>query len=175
MQAQTFYKVVTQDKSDLFGRIFAFLDTHQVDYCVIGSHAVNAYVAPVVSLDLDIAIDVDPSQEADSLLESLFDVTHSPHRLDISAANSKLQIHIHTHSRYMPFIARAKSHAVLGMQLRVASLQDVLQERIWAAQDPMRRGSKRRQVLMDIARIIEAYPRLRAKVPDDILRLIAMR
>jgi hypothetical protein len=42
--------------------LWAFLDTlstSNVDYCVIGGLAVNAYAEPVVSLDLDIVVAAD--------------------------------------------------------------------------------------------------------------------
>ena len=55
------------------------------------------------------------------------------------------------------------------MTLPVASLADTLQGKIWAALDPDRRGSKRQKDLADIARLIEAYPGLRAQVPPELL------
>jgi hypothetical protein len=44
------------------------------------------------------------------------------------------------------------------MELPVAHLEDVLQGKVWAAQDAQRRGSKRQKDLADIARILEKYP-----------------
>ena len=38
------------------------------------------------------------------------------------------------------------------------------------AQDARRRASKRQKDLADIARLVEARPDLRARVPDDLLR-----
>lgn len=62
---------------------------------------------------------------------------------------------------------------MLGLKLPVARLEDVLQGKVWAAQDPDRRPSKRQKDLADISRLIEAYPALRSRVPDDVLsRLI---
>jgi hypothetical protein len=52
----------------------------------------------------------------------------------------------------------------------VAKLEDVLRGKIWAALDPERRGSKRQKDLADIARILEAYPQLKAQVPESIQR-----
>src|SRR5918994_4440590 len=49
---------------------------------------------------------------------------------------------------------------VLGVQLPVASVEDVLQGKIWAVLDPGRRPSKRQKDLADIARLLEAYPQL---------------
>jgi hypothetical protein len=67
-------------------------------------------------------------------------------------------------------VERAQPRAVLGVQLPVAALDDVLQGKIWAAMDPSPRASKRQKDLADIARILESYPHLRAAVPDDILK-----
>ncbi len=55
----------------------------------------------------------------------------------------------------------------------MAKLEDVLQGKVWAAQDPARRPSKRQKDLADISRLLEAHPALRSRVPEDILsRLI---
>ena len=54
----------------------------------------------------------------------------------------------------------------------MAKLEDVLQGKVWAARDPAR-PSKRQKDLADISRLLEAYPELRSRVPEDILsRLI---
>jgi hypothetical protein len=55
------------------------------------------------------------------------------------------------------------------VEMSVASLEDVLRGKIWAAMDSDRRGSKRQKDLADIARIIEFYPELRSEVPDEVL------
>lgn len=57
---------------------------------------------------------------------------------------------------------------VLGLELPVASLEDVMQGKIREIQDPQRRGSKRQKDLADIARILEQYPALRVQVPPEI-------
>jgi len=53
--------------------------------------------------------------------------------------------------------------------LPVASLEDVLEGKVWAAQDPARPPSKRQKDLADISRLLESYPELRARVPADVL------
>jgi hypothetical protein len=71
------------------------------------------------------------------------------------------------------FVGAAVEREVLGLRLPVARLEDVLQGKVWAAQDPARRPSKRQKDLADISRLLEAYPGLRSSVPEDILsRLI---
>lgn len=62
---------------------------------------------------------------------------------------------------------------MLGVRLPVASAEDVLQGKVWAAEDPTRRASQRQKDLADIARLLEQRPDLRARVPEGILhRLI---
>ena len=76
---------------------------------------------------------------------------------------------IQTDERYADFPQRATQQEVLGLAVPVASLEDTLQGKIWAALDPGRRGSKRQKDLADIARLIEAYPALREQVPPALL------
>ena len=64
---------------------------------------------------------------------------------------------------------RASRRDVLGISLPVASVEDILQGKVWAALDPSRRASKRRKDLLDIERILETFPQLRERVPDEIL------
>jgi hypothetical protein len=52
--------------------------------------------------------------------------------------------------------------------MMVASLEDVLQGKIWAYSDPERCQSKRQKDLADIFRIIESFPELKALLPDNI-------
>jgi hypothetical protein len=51
-------------------------------------------------------------------------------------------------------------------------VEDVLSGKVWAAQDPERRTSKRRKDMLDIERLIEGYPKLRARVPTELLARI---
>jgi hypothetical protein len=71
-------------------------------------------------------------------------------------------------SRYFAFVERAVPASVLGPSLPVSRLEDILQRKIWAAQDLTRRPSKRRKDLLDIERIVDAYPALRDQVPPDV-------
>ena len=71
-------------------------------------------------------------------------------------------------SAIRPFVDRAAMRQVLGKMLSVASIEDVLQGKIWAASDPTRRSSKRLKDLSDIARILEVRPDLIDRVPDEI-------
>jgi len=52
MEARTFWKIVTMDHSNLLENLIELLRKHEIRFCVIGGQAVNAYVEPLVSLDL---------------------------------------------------------------------------------------------------------------------------
>ncbi len=173
MQALTFWKTITMDKSDFLERLIALLQEHGIRFCVIGGQAVNAYVEPVVSLDLDLVVAVDQIAAVEALLRSAFDVRRFSHSLNVSAPGSALRVQIQTDPRYATMVEKATMQEILGLALPVATVKDVLQGKIWAAQDPARRPSKRQKDLADIARLLEAYPDLRPLVPAEILeRLI---
>jgi hypothetical protein len=169
MNALEFWKAVTVDRSELLEGFLGILSRLGVRYCVIGGQGVNAYADPVVSLDLDIVVAVsDFSRLRDALPPSL-KVREFPHSLNISEPSSRLQIQIQTDSRYFSFVDRAELHDVLDLQLPVATIEDLLQGKVWAALDPERRASKRQKDLADIARLLEVRPELRSQVPNSIL------
>ena len=168
MQALTFWKTITMDQSNLLENLISLLNEQGIRFCVIGGQAVNAYVEPLVSLDLDLAIAVDQLEQVEALLESHFDLKRFPHSLNVAVSGSDLRVQIQTDERYSSFVEQSVARTVLGLELPVASVEDVLQGKVWAALDPQRRGSKRQKDLADIARILEKYPNLRAQVPQDI-------
>jgi hypothetical protein len=169
MRAQAFWRTVVADRTDFLSRLLELLAERGIRYCVLGGQGVNAYAEPVVSLDLDIVIAVDQLPKAEQSLGQEFSIQRFPHSVNVSAAGSDLRVQIQTDPRYEPFLLRASVREVLGLRLPVASLEDVLQGKIWAAQDPARRASKRQKDLADIARLLEAYPHLRERIPADIL------
>ena len=157
------------DQTDFLERLIALLTESGTTFCVVGGQAVNAYVEPVVSLDLDLVVAVDQLAEVEALLADAFTVRRFPHSLNVSTSGSDLRAQIQTDPRYGDFVERASVREVLGLQLPVASVEDILRGKIWAAQDPTRRASKRQKDLADIARLLEAYPALRDEVPQDLL------
>ena len=169
MRALDFWKAVTVDEANLLETFVRLLETHGIRYCVIGGQAVNAYVEPLVSLDLNLVIAADQLPSVEALLPSGFSTTRFPHSLNVSRAGSDLRIQLQTDARYAPFVERASTRDVLGRTLPVARIEDVLTGKIWAAQDPEGKGSKREKDLADIARLVQSYPDLRTQVPADIL------
>ncbi len=157
------------DQTDFLGQLLTLLDEQHIRYCVIDGQAVNAYVEPLVSLDLDLAIALQDVDRAAKTLGSTFHVERFPHSLNVSAVGSKLRVQIQTDPRYGDFVSRASVRDVLDLPLPVAAIEDVLQGKVWAAGDPGRRPSKRRKDLLDIERLIEHFPELRQRVPGAIL------
>ena len=62
--------------------------------------------------------------------------------------------------------------SVLGYEMKVASVEDVLRGKVWAYSDEQRRKSKRQKDLADIFRLIEEYPYLSDQLPVSIRKLI---
>jgi hypothetical protein len=169
MQARAFWRAVTVDRSNLLDQLLGLFRDEHVRYCVIGGLAVNAYVEPVVTLDLDVVVAVSDLPRVEALLASMFQVERFPHSVNVSAPGSDLRVQLQTDPRYAAFVERAQPRDVLGLNMPVARADDVLQGKVWAVQDQARRASKRQKDLADIARLLEAYPALRAGIPQDVL------
>ena len=168
MRAETFWKIIASDASDALERLIRRLSDLDAWYCVIGGQAVNAYVDPLVSLDVDLAI---AATELDRVLPAFagdFRIERFPHSVNLTSAGSAVRVQFQMDPRYAGFVPRAERRAVLGLELPVARLEDVLQGKLWAAQDSTRRASKRQKDLADIARIIERFPTLADLVPPGI-------
>jgi len=169
MQARAFWKAVTVDRSNMLERFVDLLTAHDVRFCLIGGQALNAYVEPVVSLDLDVVVASDQLPAVEALLERDFERSRFPHSLNLSRVDSDLRIQIQLDPRYDAFVDRATLRDVIGLRVPVATVEDILRGKIWAVQDVTRRGSKRQKDLADIARVLERFPHLRPMVPPEIL------
>ncbi len=169
MTGKEFINSVANGKLDIIQMILDILTETGSRYCLIGGLAVNAYVEPVVSLDLDIAVAVENVEAISKMArERNLKVEHFKHSLNISSRASDLRIQLQTDPRYAGFITDAETRAVLGYRMKVAKIGDVLQGKIWAYMDKERRKSKRQKDLADIMRIIEAYPELEESLPQSL-------
>lgn len=161
---------VANGKEDILQIFLNILKRTKTAYCIVGGLAVNAFVEPVVSLDLDVVIE---SKDIDKVSKEIvgkgFKVERFEHSMNLTSSKSDLRIQIQTDSRYQEFLSRASSKEVLGYKMNVASIEDVLQGKVWAYSDEKRRMSKRQKDLADIIRLIEAYPSLERLIPSIIL------
>lgn len=168
MNRAEFWTAVTVDESGFLDRLLTLLEAEGVAYCVIGGQAVNAYVEPLVSLDLDLAI---MAPDLERLLGKLgygVEIERFEHSLNLRARDSDLRVQFQLDPRYEDFVRRAVPLEVLGRRFRVAQVEDVLAGKVWAASDSTRRPSKRQKDLADISRLLERFPALESLVPPDL-------
>ena len=167
VRASEFYNRITLGVGTVTENLLKLLEEQGIRFCIIGGQAVNHYAEPLVSLDLVVA--PDRLDEVERLLSESFSVRRFPHSLNVTPQGSDLRVQVRTDPRYGDFVERAERDEVLGMTMPVAAVEDVLQGKVWAAGDDSRRPSKRRKDLLDIERLIEADPKLRDLVPQEIL------
>ncbi len=168
MTKKEFMNHVSHGQEDILQQLLTILNKAKLAYCVIGGLGVNAYVEPVVSLDLDIVIVAKAIGAVIEEAKQIFTIEKFPHSINLSTTKSDLRIQIQTDPRYQLFISRSSIKNVLGYEMQVASLEDILQGKIWAYSDETRRLSKRQKDLADIYRIIESYPDLKNRLPETI-------
>jgi hypothetical protein len=173
MTGRTFFNAIAKGKADVLQIFLDILEKTGSSYCVVGGLAVNAYVEPVVSLDLDVVISApDLDKVCRDASKRGFKTEKFEHSVNLNKSGSDLRIQLQTDARYQVFIQRAKVKKILGYKMKVAALDDVLQGKSWAYLDEKRRRSKRQKDLADIIRLIEGYPELQERIPGKIRRLL---
>ena len=169
MTSKEFVNRIANGKTDIIQILLDILSKTGSRYCLIGGLAVNAYVEPVVSLDMDV---VAAAEDVGAICEAAkkhgFKVEQFEHSLNNTSPDSDLRIQLQTDPRYQEFVSNADGRSVLGYTMRVARVEDVLQGKVWAYMDKTRRKSKRQKDLADIFRIIEKFGQLEASLPQSI-------
>lgn len=171
MTEKEFINSISNGKKDVLQYLLGVLNEMQIDYCVIGGLAVNAYAEPVVSLDIDVVVVAEAINKLVKVLEKDFKIEKFPHSINLNSQVSDLRIQLQTDQRYEAFIPRSSVKKVMGYEMKVADLEDILQGKIWAYSDEQRRKSKRQKDLADILRLIETYPHLKDLLPEQIKRI----
>ena len=172
MTKKEFLNSIFNRKEDIIKKLLNILRKLKINYCVIGGLAVNAYVEPVVSLDLDIVIVTSSIDEFIKNSIKHFKIKKFPHSYNLNSKNSDLRIQLQLDNRYQSFIQNSILKKVLGYTMKVANIRDILKGKIWAFSDSKRRPSKRQKDLADIIRIIEKYPHLKKSLPKSIKNII---
>ena len=121
MTAAEIYESVTNGGSSDFAELVTVLNRNE-PWCLIGGLAVNCYVEPVYTVDVDLVM------------------------------------------------VAATQRQVLGLAVPVASLQDIVRDKVWAWQDEQRRSTKRKKDELDLMRIAEAHQELRRLIPAEIVK-----
>ena len=168
MKDRDFLKNVSNSKEDILQVFLDIISSLNIDYCVIGGLAVNAFTEPVVSLDLNLVVALEDIDRICDEAADRFNVKEFEHSINLGTPDSNLRIQIQTDPEYRDFIGRATERAVLGYRMKVAAVEDVLTGKVRAYLDKSRGRSKRIKDLADISRLIESYPKLIDKVPSEI-------
>ena len=168
MNKKEFMNCVGNGREDILQQMLDLLNETKVDYCVIGGLAVNAYVEPVVSLDLDLVVVTEAIENVLEAAEEIFHIEKFPHSVNLTSTKSDLRIQLQTDPRYQTFIPRSSIRAVMDYEMKVATVENVLQGKIWAYSDEQSRKSKRQKDLADIFRLVESYPHLKDLLPEPL-------
>ena len=169
MTGKEFMNRMANGKADILQVFLDILSQTNSRYCIIGGLAVNAYVEPVVSLDLDIVAAVENlAAICEESKKRGMKIEPFEHSVNVTSPDSDLRIQLQQDARYQEFLACATDKDVLGYPMKVAKIENVLQGKVWAYMDTTRRRSKRQKDLADIFRIIEKFPQLKASLPQSL-------
>jgi hypothetical protein len=166
------YELTTQGGATDFARLIEACEMLG-SYCLIGGLAVNCSVEPVYTLDADVVVTTASLPKVAAHLEKQgFRAEQHQHSMNVFAPGSQLRIQFTTDERYQAFLARSVEAEVLGTRVKVASLEDVTQGKLWAYSDPQGRLSKRKKDELDLIRLAEAYPPLKSMYPRELIEQI---
>lgn len=127
MLAREFWQRVVGDRADFLPRLLDALESTRD--CVIDGVAVNAYVEPHIALDFDLVMHADDLAAVERALGRSVAIEQFAHSTNISSYDSGMRVQISTDPRYEGAIDRAEWRTVLGVEMRVACVRDVLQGR----------------------------------------------
>jgi len=162
------YGLTTRGGATDFARLIKACESFGL-YCLISDVAVNCYVEPVYTLDADVVVIARSLPKVSAYLqEQGFKTEVHPHSVNVLAPGSKLRIQFTTDERYQAFLARSVEAKVLGVRVKIASLEDVTQGKLWTFSDPRRRLSKRKKDELDLIRLAEAHPDLKSAYPGEL-------
>jgi hypothetical protein len=170
MTAAEIYESVTNGGASDFAELVTVLNRNK-PWCLIGGLAVNCYVEPVYTVDVDLVVVAANLEQIGRELEAAgFRLKRFEHSMNAQRPSSELNVQFTTDARYQDFLAGATEEHVLGLAVPVASLQDIIRGKVWAWQDEQRRSTKRKKDELDLMRIAEAHPKLRDLIPVEILK-----
>ena len=150
-------------------RLVEVLERLEIPWCMIGGLAVNHWAAePLATADVDLVIAAERVDEAvDALAMAGFQAKRFEWSINLQGS-SHVSVQISTEDFYREFPSRSVSADVHGILMRVASLKDTLAGKTAAWSDQARRPSKRQKDLLDVMRLVEAHPELRAGLPRQL-------
>ena len=170
MTAMEMYESVTNGGASDFAEVVAILNRNR-PWCLIGGLAVNCFVEPVYTVDVDLVAVAGNLDRIGRELEAAgFRVKRFEQAMNAQRPSSKLNVQFTTDVRYQEFLAGVTEREVLALAVPVASLENIIRGKVWAWQDEQRRPTKRKKDELDLMRIAEAHPELRELIPTEIVK-----
>ena len=166
MTEREIYDGVIMSGTTDFALVVETLRRHGAGWCVIGGMAVNSYVEPVYTADLDlvvVAADLAPVL-ADlrvanwRIKEFAYSINAQRRAGPTERTDSMLLVQFSKPADMQPFVDRAVLRPIFGLDVPVAALPDVVVAKLAAWSDATRRPNKRRKDELDLLRLAEAFP-----------------
>ena len=169
MTSGEFFDWQTSGGGGDLGRLATAWRDAGVKWCVIGGLAVNHWAKePIITKDADIVVAFsDLTLALEAARKAEFAITAFRFSANLQG-RGEISIQVTTDPRYAGMAERATEASVMGMDLPVAALDDVFQGKLWAWSDPERRSLKRRKDELDLLRLVEAWPELKARLPESL-------
>ena len=178
-EREIFDGVIMSGTSD-FGLVVEILRRHRAGWCVIGGMAVNSYASPVYTADLDlvvVATDLPPVLE--DLRAANWRIKEFPYSVNAQRragpterSDSMLMVQFSKPEEMQPLVDRAVLRPVLGLDVPVAALPDLVQAKLAAWAEPRRRRLKQAKDALDLRRLAVAFPDVvDPLLPEELLRL----
>ena len=169
MTSTEVFESITNGGASDFAAAVTILNKHG-RWCLIEGLAVNCYVEPVYTMDADmVVVSALLARIQNELSADGVQITEHLHSVNAQMKGSELRIQFTTDPRYQDFLADPETKTVLGREVPVASLANVVRGKVWAWHDPKRSLSKRKKDELDLIRIAERYPELRTLMPSEIV------
>ena len=173
MTEQEIYNRVVMGGTTDFTLVVESLRRHGAGWCVIGGMAVNSYVTPVYTADLDLVVVAADLAAVLAYLwaadwrikEHLYSINAQRRAGPTQRADSMLMVQFSKPEEMQPYVDRAMLRPVLGLDVPVAALPDLVAAKVAAWSEPRRRPNKRRKDELDLLRLAETFP----DVVDELL------
>ena len=146
MTAAEIYNSVTNGGAHDFAEVVAVINRNK-PWCLIGGLAVNCFVEPVYTVNVDLVVVAANLEQIGRELEAAgFRIKRFEHSMNAQRAGSELNVQFTTDARYQDFLAGVAEYEVLGVVVPVASLENIVRGKVWAWQDARRRPTKRKKM-----------------------------
>ena len=176
-EAEIYDGVIMSGTAD-FALVVESLHRHGAGWCVIGGMAVNSYVTPVYTADLDlVVVSADLAPVLADLRAADWRIKEFPYSVNAQRragpterADSMLMVRFSKPDEMQPFVDRAVLRPILGLDVPVAALPDLVAAKLAAWSEPRRRPNKRRKDELDLLRLAEGFPDVVDELLPEVLR-----